>query len=185
MSLDDDLSAAAEAARLFAEPEEQLSGVVAAEPVPGLRVYLCAFRTGGEAGLSWLALDEEGRPVGDRALVREAVSIIGMCELAEESAAGGDVAELRARLAELRRTEQPEGIDGAEAAAAELAEAILPAPRVASLAYLDALGSAATRLERALGEVGSSPFAAAMASGAGAIEAVAQDVERGYKGPLG
>lgn len=184
MSLEDELSAAAEAARAFADPEEELAGVVAAEPAAGLRLYMCAYRDGAEA-LSFLALDGSRRPVADRALVREAVSIVGMCELAEESAGGGDVAELRARLAELGAAESPVGIEEAEEAAAELERALLPAPRVASVAYLDALGGAATRLERALGEIGSSPFGRAMAAGAGAIEELARDVERSYKRPLG
>jgi hypothetical protein len=35
------------------------------------------------------------------------VSIAAMCELAEESAGGGDLGELRARLVELRLTERP------------------------------------------------------------------------------
>jgi hypothetical protein len=183
MPLEDELGAAARAAQAFAAPGEELAGVLAAEPADGIRVYLCAYRNG--ESLSWLALDPAGRPVADRALVREAVAITGLCELAEESAGGGDLADLRARLAELRLTENPEGIEEAEAAAAELAKTIPLPPRLASVEYLDVLGGAATKLERALGEAGASPFAEAMRTGTGAVEELAHDVERNYKRPLG
>ena len=183
MSLEDELGAVAEAGQAFAEPGEELTGVIAAEPAAGLRVYLCSYQNGDS--LSWLALDSSGQPVADRALVREAVSITGLCELAEESAGGGDLAELRARLVELRTTENPEGIEEAEIAAAELAAVILTPPRLASVEYLDVLGEAATKLERSIGEIGTSPFAEAMRTGTGAVEALARDVERHYKQPLG
>jgi hypothetical protein len=107
-----------------------------------------------------------------------------MCELAEESAGGGDLGDLRARLVELRLTENPEGIEEAEEAAAELQETILAPPRVASIAYLDAIGAAAGRLETALGTAGGSPFAQAMKTGIAATEDLAGQVERAYKVPL-
>jgi hypothetical protein len=134
---------------------------------------------------SWLALDGGLRPIADRILVRDAVSIAAMCELAEESAGGGDLGELRARLVELRLTENPEGIEEAEVAASELQEAIQPPPRVASVSYLDALGQAAGRLEQTLGQVGGSPFAEAMKTGVVAADELASEVERTYRGPLG
>jgi hypothetical protein len=183
VSLDEEISAAAEAAAGHAAEGEELEAVIPAEPGRGARVYLCAFRKGDEQ--SWLALDDERRPVADRALVREAVSIAAMCELAEESAGGGDLGELRARLVELRLSEAPEGIDDAEVAAAELQEVIRAAPRLASVAYLDSIGLAATRLEHTLGQVGGSPFAEAMKSGMPAADELAAQVIRAYKGPLG
>lgn len=183
MTLEDELNAAVEAAGAFAGVGERLRGVVASEPAPGLRVYLCAYASGEE--LAWLALDGSGAPIADRALVREAVSIVGMCELAEESAGGGDVPGLRSRLAELRALEAPRGIDEAEAAAAALEATLAGGLRLASPSYLDALGSAAARLEQSLGDLGASPFAAAMRSGAGAIDELARDVERHYKQTLG
>lgn len=182
MALEDELGAAAEAARAFLGPGEELAGVVAAEPGAGLRVYLCAYRR--DDALTWLALTAGREPVTERAIVREAVSVVGLCELAEESAGGGDLAALRARLAELARGERPDGIEAAEAAAAELERVLVPGPRVASPAYLDAIGTAAVALERALGGIGSSPFAAAMTAGAGAVEALASDVLRNHKLPL-
>ena len=97
---------------------------------------------------------------------------------------GGHLSELQARLAELRETDSPEGIEEAEAAAASLAEMLQPEPRVANGAYLDALGSASRRLEQALGESGASPFAPAMQGALGSVEELAADVESNYKMPL-
>jgi hypothetical protein len=183
MALEDELGAVVEAAGVFAEPGEKLGGILASEPADGLRVYLCAYARADE--LTWLAFDARGEPILDRALVRDAVSMIALCELAEDSAGGGDLPTLRARLAELRATEAPEGIEEAEEAAAALQATIVDGVRLASAEYLDAIGAAAMRLERALGEVGPSPFAAAMQSGAGVVDELARDVERRYKGRLG
>ena len=174
-----DLERIARAALAFAGPGETLAAVLPAEPASGLRVYVCAFE--GDEGRSWVALDADARPLRDRRLVRDAVSIAAMCELAEEQAAGGDQATLRARLVELREREQVEGLEAAEAALAALEEAIAPPPRLASPSYLDRLGSAARELERALGEIGRSPFAEAMAQGAAAVEGLAAEVEAAYK----
>jgi hypothetical protein len=106
-----------------------------------------------------------------------------MCELAEESAGGGDLSDLRGRLLSLRLTENPSGIDEAEEAALALEAAVGSPPRVASAAYLDAVGTATRRLERALGE-GGSPFAEAMRQATGAVEELTRDVEARYKRPL-
>jgi hypothetical protein len=168
-----------------AAPEEQVAGVVAAEPVLGRRVYLCAFAGAEPDARSWLAVDESGEPVVDRRLVREVVSIAALCELAAEAAGGGDLEALRAQLLELRLRERPEGIEEAEEAALELERTIGAEPRVATPAYLDAVGVATRRLESALGENGGSPFAAAMQAGMASVDALAQEVERGYKRELG
>ena len=148
----------------------------------GRRVYVCAFAMA--AGHSWLALDGESRPIADMRLVREAASLAALCEVAEESAGGGDLPELRARLAELRQREAPEGIEDAEAAAAALAEVVSAEPRVASGEYLDAIGVASRRLEDALGAAAGSPFAAAMQSAVGTVEALTAEIEQNYKRPL-
>jgi hypothetical protein len=181
MSLEEEIAATRAAAVRHAEVGEEVVGVVPAEP-GGARVYVCAYSRDGES--AWLALDERGRPVTDRGVVRDAVSIAAMCELAEESAGGGDLGDLRARLLELRLTEAPEGIEEAEAAAADLAATIATPPRVASIAYLDAIGRASGRLEQALGAVGGSPFAEAMKSGLAATDELAASVERAYKAPF-
>src|SRR5689334_7431808 len=104
MGLGDDLRRIAEVAVAFAEPGEELTAVIPTEPYVGRRVYLCAFADGEEK--SWVALDEEGSPVADRRLLRDAVSIAAMCELAEETAGGGNLQELRAQLADLRERER-------------------------------------------------------------------------------
>ena len=108
-----------------------------------------------------------------------------MCEVAEESAGGGDLPQLRARLAEIREADAPEGIEEAEQAAEALAATLQPEPRVASGGYLDALGIASQRLEQALGGDAGSPFAAALRSAAPAVEELTDEVERNYKVPLG
>lgn len=177
----DDVECIAVAAAGFAGPGEELAGALVSETL-GRRVYLCAFESAERR--AWLALDEEARPLADRQLVREAASLAALCEVAEESAGGGDLEQLRARLAELRETEAPLGIEEAETAAAELAEALRRQPRVASGDYLDSIGTASLRLEQALGETGASPFAAAMQSALGAVEELVSDVERNYKGRL-
>jgi hypothetical protein len=181
MAAAEDVERIAAAAATFASPGEELRGVLVAETL-GRRVYLCAFES-AEAH-AWLALGEDAQPLTERRLVREAASVAALCEVAEESAGGGNLPELRARLTELRETDRPEGIEEAEAAAASLAETLQPEPRVASGAYLDAIGSASRRLEQALGESGASPFAAAMQAALGSVEELADDVERNHRLPL-
>ena len=166
----------AELARSFAGPGESLAGVLAAEPAPGQRVYLCAFAD--EAGeRTWLALDDGGTPISGRNVVREAASIAALCELAEETAGGGDLEELRGRLAALRLTENPPGIDEAEEAALALERTLRTPPRLATPAYLDAVGLATRRLEQALGENGASPFAGAMKGSLVAVDELTAEVE--------
>jgi hypothetical protein len=168
-------------AAAFAEPGEVLTGVLVAETL-GRRVYLCAFES--SEGHAWLALDAEAAPLTERRLVRDAASLAALCEVAEESAGGGHLPELRARLVEIREMDHPIGIEEAEAAAASLAEMLQQEPRIASSAYLDAIGSASRRLEQALGESGGSPFAAAMQAALGSVEELTDDVERNYKLPF-
>ena len=98
MTLEDELARAATRAAAHAAGAERVAAVLAAEPVPGRRTFLCAFeRDDGENHeQSWLAFDEAGAPLTERVAVREAVSIAALCELAEETAAGGDLDELRA-----------------------------------------------------------------------------------------
>jgi hypothetical protein len=176
--LDDLERIAAEAAGHAAEGE-QLSGVLAAEPPAGGRVYLCAYA--GHDGHSWLALDDGGSPVADRELIRQAASLVALCEVAEESAGGGELDELRSRLVALRLTENPPGIDDAEEAVLALQRVIGATPRLATPAFLDEVGAATRRLEQALGDSGMSPFAEAMKYATRAVEDFTIDVEANYK----
>jgi len=182
MTLSDDLERIAEVAAAFAAPSERVAGILAAEPLGGGRIYLCAYASEGEHG--WLALDNGGAPVASRETVRQAASLAALCEVAEESAGGGDLPQLRQRLREIRETEAPEGIEAAELAAAELAETLEAEPRLATTDYLDRVGAAVRRLEQALGDDSGSPFAAALQQALPAVDEVAAEVERRYKGPL-
>jgi len=158
-----------------------VSAVLAAEPASGRRAYLVAL--GEDEAREWLVLDGGLAPLDVRERVREVASIVVLCELAGEVAGGGDLDELRAQLVQLRMTEQPDGIEEAERCALELERAIGSPPRVASPAYLDAVGEATRRLEHALGGH-ESPFANAIASSAGTVDAFVAEVESRYKLPL-
>ena len=181
MELQADLERIAAAAAALAGPGEEVGGVIPTEPEPGRRVYLCAY---SGPGRTWAALDEQGRTVGERAVVRAAVSIAALCELAEESAGGGKLEELRRELVALRLTERPEGIEEAETAALALEQTILPPPRLATAEYLDAIGAAVRRLELALGDSMASPFAEAMTHAVSAVSELEREVVAGYKGDL-
>jgi hypothetical protein len=180
VAIAEDFARIADASVCFAGPDERVTGVIATEPSEGRRIYLVSYET-ADGGRTWLALDDGGRPVEDRRLVREAASLAALVEVAEESAGGGDLPELRARLAELRERDAPVGIDQAEEAAADLALTLEAGPRVARAAYLDAIGAASRRLEQALGDGSGSPFVAAMQQATPAVEELASDVEQNYK----
>lgn len=169
-----------EQAAAAAAAHGQVSGVLAAEPSPGRRVYLVAF---GVDEVEWLALDADGTPIEQRDRVREAASIVAMCEVAADVAGGGDLDELRSQLTRLRFVEQPPGIEEAEEAALALERVIGAPPRVSTPAFLDEVGAATVSLERALGEV-SSPFSDAIRGATGAVEEFVKEVERDYLRPL-
>jgi hypothetical protein len=161
------------------------AAVLAAEASPGDRLYLCAFEE-AEGGRTWLAVDAGGEAVADRDRVREAVSILALCELAEETAAGGDLDELRAQLASVRISEAPPGIEEAEEAALELQRVLGAPPTLATPARLDEIGAATRRLELALGGAAQgSPFAAAMRAGGAVVESLWADVASSYRADLG
>jgi hypothetical protein len=182
VDLAEDLEEIAQVAARYADDGERLSGVLPTEAEPGERIYVCSFERGDER--TWLAFDGEGRPVESRNRVRAAVSIAALCELADESAGGGDLSELRSQLVAVRLTEHPEGIEEAEEAALALEAVVGSPPRLATPAYLDAVGAATIRLERALGDPTSSPFAAAMHQGRTVVDELAREVEARYKAPL-
>ena len=181
MKLQTELERIAAVAAALAGSGETLESVIPTEPEPGRRVYLCAY---SGPLRTWAAVDDEGRLVTERARVRSAVSIAALCELAEESAGGGKLEELRQQLVALRITEHPEGIEEAEEAALALERTIEPPPRLASPGYLDIVGAAVRRLELALGDSTSSPFAQTMHQASALVEELELDVEAGYKADL-
>jgi hypothetical protein len=173
MTLSDDLARIAVAA----SQHGAVTGVLAAEPAGGRRFYLVALGDGDDR--KWLLVDSDGEPVDRRNDVRESASIVAMCELAADLAGGGELEELRSRLAQVRMVEQPPGIEEAESAALALERVVGAPPRVASPAYLDEVGAATIELERALGEL-SSPFSEAIRAGTGAVDGFVREVEREY-----
>ena len=179
MSLVDDLERAAALALARVEAGDVVSGVLATEPEPGRRVYLCSI-DGADGTRGWLAVDAAGVPVDRRTEVRAAVSIAALCEVAVDSAGGGDLDGLIASLVDLRERESPEGIEDAEAAARELRAVIGDPPQLASPPRLDAIGVATRRLEQELDPGGASPFAAALKSAQGAVSELQREVEAGY-----
>ena len=158
--------------------------VLAAEPHAGDRVYVCAFEE-GDGGRTWLAVDSEGEAIPERQRVRDAVSILALCELAEENAVGGDLDDLRSQLAALRVTENPAGIEDAEAAVLALQHVLGAPPLLATPTRLDEIGAATRTLEIALGGVTQgSPFAAAMKGASEVVDALVADVAGSYRIPL-
>jgi len=113
VALENDLRRIAETAARFASDGEEVAGIVPAEPASGIRVYVCAYAD-GEA-TSWLVFDATAVPVQDVQLVRDAVSIAALCELAEE-ATGAEPEE--ARVASPALLDELGASGGAEVAAA-------------------------------------------------------------------
>lgn len=183
MSLSDELERVACLAVALGEPGDAVSGVIATEPRPGDRVYLCAI-DGGDGFRGWIAIREDGTPVTSRKDLREAVSIAALCEVAGDAAGGGDVEALLASLAALREAEAPPGIEQAEAAARALREVLADPPQVASPDRLDEIGAAARELERELDPTAASPFSVALQSSEAAVSELQREIEAGYRLPL-
>lgn len=179
MALTDDLARIAAVAQALAGEGEQVTGVLAAEPLDIGRVYLCAYDSG-----AWVVLDDAGAAMTDLRVIKDAAQLAALCEVAADLGGGDDLVELRARLRELRETDAPEGIEDAEEAAAAVAAALEDEPRVATTEFLDRIGALQRRLELALGTSSASPFVTALQQAMPAVEELAADVERNYKGPL-
>ena len=122
MALDDDLVRIATAASAYGE----VTGVLAAEPARSLRLYLVAL--GGDGDRRWVVLDDAGAIVQHRGDVRDAASIVAMCELA---------GELTGAAAEAPRLASPALLDELGVAAAARGEPIADAIRGAT-AVVDA-----------------------------------------------
>jgi hypothetical protein len=182
VALEDDLARIAAAASRHAGADA-VAAVLPAEPSPGARTYLCAFEAAA-GGRSWLALDDGGAPVTVRRTLRDAVTIAALCELAEDAARATDLDELLAQLVALRIAEAPDGIEEAEEALLCLQRTVGVPPQLASPDRLDAIGAAVRRLELALDPAAGSSFTAAMRSAREVAEALAREVETGYRVPL-
>jgi hypothetical protein len=183
VSLVEELERVARLAAAQGEDGDAVSGVVATEPTPGRRVYLCSF-DGADGYRSWLALREDGAAVVERTELRAAVGIAAMCEVAEDAAGGGALDTLIERLEEIRRAESPPGIEDAQEAARALRDVIGAPPQLASPERLDAIGAATRRLERELDPSGASPFGSAMRSSQAAVAELQREIEAGYRLPL-
>jgi hypothetical protein len=179
MPLQESLDRAAQHALARAEPGSEVSGVLATEAEPGRRLYLCSI-DGADGRRAWLAVREDGSAVVGRPDVRAAVSIAALCEVAADTAGGGDLDGLISSLADLRAREAPEGIEDAEAAARALRAVIGEPPQLATPARLDEIGAATRRLEQELDPGGPSPFAAALKAAQGAVSELQREVEAGY-----
>jgi hypothetical protein len=183
VAITDDLERAVALALEHAGEGDVVSGVLATEPDAGRRIYVCSI-DGADGTRGWLAIDANGAVVTSRADVRAAVSIAALCEVAIDSAGGGDLDGLIASLADLRAREAPEGIEDAEAAARALRDVIGDLPQLATPERLDEIGAATRRLEQELDPGGPSPFAAALKSAQGAVQELQREVEAGYLVPL-
>lgn len=182
-TLADDLERIAGLAALHVGPGDAVSAVIATEPSPGRRVYLCAFDD-ADGYRSWLAVDDAGGAITHRRDLREAVTVAVLCEVATDAAGGGDLDDLIARLEELREREAPPGIEDAEAAALALRDVLSEPPQLATPARLDEIGAATRRLEQELDPTSGSPFAAAMRSSEAAVAELQREIEGGYRLPL-
>ena len=152
VSLRDDLERIAAAAALLAPEGASLTAVLAAEPATGVRGYLCAFE-GADGGRSWVVLDDRGDTVtaGGSSVTSSRSPRSARSPRSPPSVETSD--ELLAQLVALRLTENPPGIDEAEAAVRALQRTIGSPPHLATPARLDDLGVATRRLEQALDPV--------------------------------
>ena len=180
MDLAREIDRAAELAAPHGGPGDRVSGVIATEPVPGRRVYLCSFDDADDRR-SWLAVRDDGSPVATRVELREAVAIAALCELAADAAGGGDVDALVGRLAEIREVEAPAGIEEAEEAARALRVVVGDPPQLATPERHEAIGPASRRLELELDPLAASPFTAALRSAEVAVAELQREIEAGYR----
>lgn len=183
MSLEGDIGRAAELAGAHGAAGDVVSGVIAAEPRPGRRVYVCSFDD-ADGRRSWLAVRDDGSAIASRVELRAAVSIAALCELAADASGGGDVDAVIERLAEIRRIESPDGIESAEEAARALRTVLGDPPQLATPERLDAIGAASRRLEQALDPFAPSPFTDALRSADAAVAELQREIEAGYRIPL-
>jgi hypothetical protein len=160
MASEDQLLAAAAAAKPFAAAGEEVVGVLVADPFEHGLVFLCALGPPAEdehddadevPELGWIAVDPAGLAIADSRRVQEAAMLAALCETAEEAALVPEAAEIAAaadRALALSGAERPD----LRAALDATREAALSAAvyddglRVARTGYVDQLGDAARAL---------------------------------------
>jgi hypothetical protein len=192
MASEDQLLAAAAAAKPFAAADEDVVGVLVADPFDRGLVYLCAL--GAPAGdeldedevpeLGWIALDGNGKPLAESRRVQEAAMLAALCETAEEAALvpdAAEIAEAAERALALAGQERADLRSALEATreAALAAAAHGEGLRVARTAYVDDLAAAARGLGAAaeqLQQRGSELSAGLSGDGLDPAEALARAV---------
>lgn len=129
------------------------TGLVAGAVLPAVvrsdrRVFVCAL--GAEEERRWLVVDERGEAVTDPAVVRDAVEIVAISEIAEEAVSLLVLEDARPLVARTLELATALGEDGAAVAARAttealdaLAEAAPSGARVASAVHLDRIAAAA------------------------------------------
>ena len=120
MASEDQLLAAAAAAKPFAAAGEEVVGVLVADPFEHGLVFLCALGPPADDDdddaddvpeLGWIAVDPRGLALADARRVQEAAMLAALCETAEEAALVPDAAEIAAaaeRALGLAGEERPE-----------------------------------------------------------------------------
>jgi hypothetical protein len=157
---EDQLLAAAAAAKPFAVAGEAVVGVLVADPFAHGLVFLCALGPPAEDDdadeddvpeLGWIAVDAEGLALADSRRVQEAAMLAALCETAEEAALVPDAAEI-AEAVERALALCGEGDSELRAALEATRAAALGAAvyddglRVARTGYIDQLADAARGL---------------------------------------
>jgi hypothetical protein len=155
MASEDQLLAAAAAAKPFATPGESVVGVLVADPFERGLVFLCALGPPGEDDdvpeLGWIAIDGDGLALADPRRVQEAAMLAALCETAEEAALvpdAAEIAEAAERALALVGEEHPDlraALDAAHVAALAAA-GHGDGLRVARTGYVDELADAARDL---------------------------------------
>ena len=157
---EDQLLAAAVAAKPFAAAGEAVVGVLVADPFAHGLVFLCALGAPAEDDeededeipeLGWIAVDGDGLALADSRRVQEAAMLAALCETAEEAAlvpAAAEIAEAAERALALGGDGRPAVRSALEATreAALAAAAHGAGLRVARTEYVDQLADAARGL---------------------------------------
>ncbi|MDX6621889.1 MAG: hypothetical protein QOK36_4275 [Gaiellales bacterium] len=162
MASEDQLLAAAAAAKPFATAGEEVVGVLVADPFDHGLVFLCALGPPAEDDddpddvpeLGWIAVDGDGLALGDDRRVQEAAMLAALCETAEEAAlvpGAAEIAEAAERALALAGEERPELRAALEATreGALAAAAFGDGLRVARTGYVDQLADAARAIAAA------------------------------------